>query len=132
MKNVYISKTTLQNYCKTLEDSTTKLDRSLGLTESVSDDYIELVINYVKLLGLLQLTIDFNVKAQTSNSQTNSMNIRPNSPTNQPVETHLNSTKASINLPKLSRPTFDGNILQWQAFWDYFETAVHKNLASSR
>jgi hypothetical protein len=28
-------------------------------------------------------------------------------------------------LPKLSLPTFDGNILQWQTFWDSFESTVH-------
>ncbi|XP_053406494.1 uncharacterized protein LOC128559265 [Mercenaria mercenaria] len=30
-------------------------------------------------------------------------------------------------LPKLSLPTFDGNILQWQSFWDSFSTTVHTN-----
>ena len=30
-------------------------------------------------------------------------------------------------LPKLSLPTFNGNPLQWQTFWDSFNAAVHSN-----
>ncbi|XP_053391769.1 uncharacterized protein LOC128554522 [Mercenaria mercenaria] len=30
-------------------------------------------------------------------------------------------------LPKLSLPTFDGNVAQWQSFWDSYEAAVHFN-----
>ena len=34
-------------------------------------------------------------------------------------------------LPKLSIPLFSGDILEWQSFWDCFETAVHNNPAQS-
>ena len=34
-------------------------------------------------------------------------------------------------LPKLTIPTFSGNVLEWQSFWDCFETAVHNNPALS-
>ena len=40
------------------------------------------------------------------------------------------TTPPSINkvkLPKLSLPRFGGNLLKWPAFWDSFESAVHKN-----
>ena len=30
-------------------------------------------------------------------------------------------------LPKLTLPTFNGNILDWQTFWDSYESAVHLN-----
>ena len=30
-------------------------------------------------------------------------------------------------LPKLSLPIFTGNILEWQTFWDSFESSVHHN-----
>ena len=30
-------------------------------------------------------------------------------------------------LPKLNIPTFAGDVLQWQSFWDCFEAAVHHN-----
>jgi len=30
-------------------------------------------------------------------------------------------------LPKLNIPTFSGDTLQWQPFWDFFEAAIHLN-----
>ncbi|XP_062619808.1 uncharacterized protein LOC134281340 [Saccostrea cucullata] len=30
-------------------------------------------------------------------------------------------------LPKLNLPDFDGNILQWNMFWDSFESTIHRN-----
>ena len=36
-------------------------------------------------------------------------------------------TSEHNKLPKLNLPTFDGDILQWQSFWDSYETAVHTN-----
>ena len=34
-------------------------------------------------------------------------------------------------LPKLNMPTFDGNLLNWQSFWDSFSSAVHDNTTLS-
>ena len=31
-----------------------------------------------------------------------------------------------VNLPKLQLPVFDGNIQQWQEFWDSFSSAIHE------
>ena len=47
----------------------------------------------------------------------------------------LNSQMSSIShassqnhrLPKLDLPTFDGNILNWQTFWDAFNSTIHLN-----
>ena len=41
------------------------------------------------------------------------------------------STNASIyhKLPKLNLPSFGGNMLDWQPFWDSFSAAVHDNLS---
>ena len=37
------------------------------------------------------------------------------------------TTQNTSRLPKLSLPTFNGNPLQWQTFWDSFNAAVHSN-----
>ena len=41
----------------------------------------------------------------------------------------VNSSQSSQfhKLPKLSLPIFTGNILEWQTFWDSFESSVHHN-----
>ena len=33
--------------------------------------------------------------------------------------------REGIHLPKISVPTFDGHILQWQLFWEQFELYIH-------
>jgi len=33
----------------------------------------------------------------------------------------------SHRLPKLTLPSFDGDILKWQTFWDCFESTIHLN-----
>ncbi|XP_071161120.1 uncharacterized protein [Mytilus edulis] len=56
----------------------------------------------------------------------------------QPSFMHAN-TSASVfsnssmyhKLPKLNLPTFGGNMLEWQPFWDSFSAAVHDNLSLS-
>ena len=37
-----------------------------------------------------------------------------------------NNSSVKMKLPKLHLPTFDGNILHWQEFWDVYKTAVHE------
>ncbi|XP_053387257.1 uncharacterized protein LOC128551020 [Mercenaria mercenaria] len=34
-------------------------------------------------------------------------------------------------LPKLELPKFDGDILEWQSFWDSYECAIHNNVSLS-
>ena len=36
------------------------------------------------------------------------------------------SVKMKMKLPKLHLPTFDGNFLHWQEFWDVYKIAVHE------
>ena len=40
-------------------------------------------------------------------------------------DTHIVNT--TVRLPRLDLPTFSGNTLEWQTFWDGFEAAVHNN-----
>lgn len=45
-----------------------------------------------------------------------------------PIHTiHSRAGQGSTRLPKLSIPTFSGDTLEWQSFWDCFEAAVHSN-----
>ena len=48
---------------------------------------------------------------------------------------HIQQTVSSVSsnssqfqrLPKLTLPTFSGELLEWQTFWDSFETTIHLN-----
>ena len=50
--------------------------------------------------------------------------------TNSASSSFVNST-AAVRLPKLAMPTFSGDPLEWQTFWDTFETSVHSSQALS-
>ena len=41
----------------------------------------------------------------------------------------FSNTSMYHKLPKLNLPTFGGDILEWQPFWDSFCAAVHENIA---
>ena len=43
--------------------------------------------------------------------------------------THAANT--TVRLPRLDLPTFSGNALEWQPFWDCFDAAVHSNTTIS-
>ncbi|VDI18657.1 Hypothetical predicted protein [Mytilus galloprovincialis] len=47
----------------------------------------------------------------------------------QPSFMHANTSAMYHKLPKLNLPTFGGNMLEWQPFWDSFSAAVHDNLS---
>ena len=34
--------------------------------------------------------------------------------------------KLRVNLPKLQLPVFDGNLKQWQEFWDIYKATIHE------
>ena len=56
---------------------------------------------------------------------------KPVIPVDPPLTERVSDTSRSrlevTRLPKLTIPTFSGNVLEWQSFWDCFETAVHNN-----
>ena len=37
------------------------------------------------------------------------------------------SSEVRIKLPKLELPKFNGDIKQWQGFWDQFDSSINKN-----
>ncbi|XP_060594283.1 uncharacterized protein LOC132748688 [Ruditapes philippinarum] len=45
----------------------------------------------------------------------------------QNVSTFHSNTSLYQRLPKLSLPVFSGDILEWQSFWDAFDSSVHQN-----
>ena len=54
-------------------------------------------------------------------------NRRTNRPITKLYPLELVEASETSRLPKLSLPTFNGNPLQWQTFWDSFNAAVHSN-----
>ena len=42
------------------------------------------------------------------------------------VETRVSETV--VRLPKIEVPTFNGNVLEWNLFWEQFEVSVHSKI----
>ena len=80
----------------------------------------------------------------TLNRETSDTTLHPSASASQPRDAERIYTNASNNnsqpepkiskssahctkLPKLTLPTFDGDLLQWQSFWDSFESSIHSN-----
>lgn len=77
-----------------------------------SDDYLQKInTEKAQLEGALQRIISQHKPPTQSHS------------TSQPSHSH----KGPVHLPKLSLPTFSGDVLQWQAFIDGFDAAIGKN-----
>ena len=52
--------------------------------------------------------------------------VIPNPSTESPA-----TITSGVRLPKIDVPTFDGNILSWQTFWEQFSIAVHERTSLS-
>ena len=42
------------------------------------------------------------------------------------IETRVSET--GVRLPNIEVPSFDGNVLGWNLFWDQFEVSVHSKI----
>ena len=108
-----------------------------------------------EIVEIEEYTVDVEVKLRkyreflqrhtdTLNRETTDTTPHPSASASQPLDAaHINTNASNNNgqsapqistsstqfskLPKLTLPTFDGDILQWQSFWDYFESSIHSN-----
>ena len=65
-----------------------------------------------------------------SEQQRNNNGLNPNTDTIHPGRTSSSSSANSAQfyrLPKVSLQSFNGDILQWQSFWDSYESRIHSN-----
>lgn len=70
----------------------------------------------------------FNTKSCSSNPTISepipSTNLSMHAPS---YRSSFSTTSQYHKLPKLNLHTFEGNILDWQSFWDSYETSIHTN-----
>ncbi|XP_061168132.1 uncharacterized protein LOC133177057 [Saccostrea echinata] len=69
-----------------------------------------------------------NENSQFGENGQSSHNFSENS---RAISFHSNSNSSNSSnfhkLPKLNLPIFEGNVLEWQSFWDSFDSAIHSN-----
>ena len=71
-------------------------------------------------------SVDLNPHASEFTSQS-SLHIPSQQIPQNVSNSNVSSTSQNHRLPKLSLPKFSGDILDWQTFWESFETTVHLN-----
>ena len=123
----------------------------LALTDE--DDYETEMVDTEDFMLVLKLKLQDFQKKMSADANIPPPLLHPEEPPlgQQPPRDHSNSasddssatsrdrtyvSNSSVNtsqssqfhkLPKLSLPIFTGNILEWQTFWDSFESSVHHN-----
>ena len=87
------------------------------LTESLirEDAFIDVMTKKIDRVLTKIYNLEMNNSEHSSVRQTTSNHTR--SPSN-PAETVI------VKLPKLALKTFHGNILNWQPFWDRFQSSI--------
>ena len=70
----------------------------------------------------LHMKITFDKSIFDMSLKVNKLLYNPECMPEATVSTH--DTKG-VRLPKLKVPTFDGDILRWQTFWEQFQVAIH-------
>ncbi|XP_053372929.1 uncharacterized protein LOC123565249 [Mercenaria mercenaria] len=87
-------------------------------------------ISSFKKVTLSNLNVNsptFHAPVSGESSQTNHVHeLHENVSHTNPAST-LSHSSIYHRLPKLDLPKFDGNILDWQSFWDSYESAIHTN-----
>ncbi|KAH3784784.1 hypothetical protein DPMN_162855 [Dreissena polymorpha] len=69
-----------------------------------------------------------NQQASGPQTPNNQLRVNTNSSNNSGQSAPDISTSTSHILQTLTLPRFDGDILQWQSFWDSFESSIHCNV----
>ena len=71
----------------------------------------------VELAALTQIRLECSLKLRR---------LLMSSPPADPAPTPVSVKDSSgVKLPKISVPTFDGNLLHWRSFWEQFSISVH-------
>ena len=67
---------------------------------------------------------------ETKTTVNPSVRMQPGGYNNTELITRLVSSSLGenlrVNLPKLQLPVFDGNLQQWQGFWDIYKATIHE------
>jgi hypothetical protein len=116
--------TTLEGYLARLETILDQIDQSAedgSTTEEATDgteDPFGVILDGEQVVAKLQERINSS-SPQLERPDSRQLVSQP-------------APQLSVRLPKLTLPSFDGDVLKWQEFWDAFHSAVHDNKLLSK
>ena len=99
-------------------------EETLEVEFAEADDYL---MELTEKRYRLQFRIKSSQNALHSETSTSSSSSQGHNSSH----TVNSSNSSNHRLPKLTLPTFLGNPLKWQTFWDTYKTAIHDNVSLS-
>ena len=100
-------------------------EETLAAEIADADDYL---MELTEKRYRIQFRIKSSQNAVHSDASTSSSSSQEH---NNSFNTVNSSHSSNHRLPKLTLPTFMGNPLKWQTFWDTYKTAIHDNVSLS-
>ena len=88
------------------------------------EGYVEILLNAGECIGRLKARLKRIQRKLDTKRRTPFDSVAAVS--SQHVAESLSNSGLQISLPKLQLQTFDGNLQQWQEFWDIFNASVHQ------
>ena len=94
------------------------------------DAIIATIDGNVKILETLNDKIVSQTDADGTEEQRNNNGLNPDATVHPESVSNLSSSHSTqyYRLPKISLPSFSGDILLWQFFWDSYESTIHSNV----
>ena len=144
-----ISRTALRNHCKKLEveiETLTKEFDEMNLTRlrslrsnyeaqiakiaKASDEVQNLLTEEQEIMddmenSMVESDLHFDVLAKIDTCLESAATKDVKVPHSTPTKPTGSASSVRVKVPKIDMPTFDGDILKWQTFWDQFESCVH-------
>ena len=112
--------TTLLNELK--GDEKLKEEKEYVWAADGDDGIVELILDSNETVARLQGRLAQVLRKQEKSAK--ALPVKATEPLDNPEPRE--KVTSQIRLPKLNLPTFDGNILCWQEFWDVFNSSVHE------
>ena len=113
------------------------LNEKISNHSDVEDLVTELVTSEQYLIDLELKIDDIREKIQQPDKNQNSREDRADGRTQPSSDVSFETCNTNVSstsyhkLPKLTLPHFNGNVTEWQTFWDCFESSVHTNTTLS-
>ena len=148
-----IEEKTMEEEEEIIEDLVERMNNNVSIVERCNDDWASLLRNLKGETnvteeeeqsraadgkeGYVELLLDSGecigrLKARLKRIQ-RKLDIKRRTPldpmaavSSQHVAWSVSNSGLQISLPKLQLQTFDGNLQQWQEFWDIFDASVHQ------
>ncbi len=116
-----------KNICKTssTENISEPLNQSFENSEA-SNVQAEVSTVGVANTQAINMNTQVNMNTQLNESLNGSINESNQSESQNTIEAHP-THEVKVTKPKLSLPKYKGDVKKWHAFWELFESLIHKN-----